>query len=374
MLAATKPGAKLIAERFIAKKLPRDFFPQVNEAINKFADDPAFVKLRADVLRGGLLLSLEPSQVDKIRAEVTKKGNPLKGKELYLNTKLLACATCHRMEGVGGQVGPDLTRLWDTMTVEKILESIVDPSKEIKEGFQTYRLVTTDAKVHTGLKVKEDTKEVVIRDANGRDNRIAKDEVDSLDPSKMSLMPDNVVSQISYDQFIDLLAFLKSKKEQESLRGLVADATAAGPFSADVKSLTVEPLAAAQWKPLTAEPNGKLDLKGAFTTAGTSVYVRAYVFAPKKQKATVAIDSDNPWRAWVNGTTAEPAATFEADLQEGWNVVLVKVGNGGKPPALGVRVTGDGLRTAAAPEAPVTPAKPATPVIKRYWWPLIRTR
>src|SRR5207249_4252367 len=83
-LAATKPGAKLIAERFIAKKLPRDFFPQVNEAINKFADDPAFAKLRADVLRGGLLLSLEPSQVDKIRAEVNKKGNAQKGKELYL--------------------------------------------------------------------------------------------------------------------------------------------------------------------------------------------------------------------------------------------------------------------------------------------------
>ena len=366
VLSATKPGTKLIAERFIAKKLPRDFFPQVNEALNKFADDAAFAKLRSDVLRGGLLLSLEPSQVDKIRAEVSKKGNPLKGKELYLNTKLLACATCHRMEGVGGQVGPDLTRLWDTMTVEKVLESIVDPSKEIKEGFQTYRLVTTDSKVFTGLKVKEDTKEVVIRDANGRDNRVAKDEVDSLTPSKMSLMPDNVVSQISYDQFIDLLAFLKSKKEQEALRGLVVDATIAGPFPADVKSLAAEPLSSAQWKPLTAEPNGKLDLKAAFAVSTTAaVYVRAYVFAPKKQTATVAIESENPWRAWVNGATADRTAAFEAELKEGWNVVLVKVGNGGKPPALGVRVTGDGLRTAAAPEAPV---------VKRVWWPLIRAR
>ncbi|MBN9122837.1 MAG: HEAT repeat domain-containing protein [Planctomycetes bacterium] len=351
VLGATKSGTKLIAERFIAKKLPRDFFPQVNEALNKFADDPAFAKLRADVLRGGLLLSLEPSQVDKIRAEVSKKGNAQKGKELYLNTKLLACATCHRMEGVGGSVGPDLTRLWDTMSVEKVLESIVDPSKEIKEGFQTYRLTTADSKVYTGLKVKDDAKEVVIRDANGRDNRVAKDEIESLTPSKLSLMPDNVVAQISYEQFIDLLAFLKSKKEQESLRGLVVDASVAGPFPADVKSAKADTIADDRWKPVTAAANGKLDLKDAFATMNTpAVYVRAYVFAPKKQKATVAIDGENPWRAWVNGSTAEPSSSFEVELKEGWNVVLVKVANAGKLPALGVRVTGDGLRTAARPE------------------------
>jgi putative heme-binding domain-containing protein len=237
------------------------------------------------------------------------------------------------------------------MTVEKILESIVDPSKEIKEGFQTYRLTTVDSKVYTGLKVKEDSKEVVIRDANGRDHRIAKDDIESLTPSKLSLMPDNVVSQISYEQFIDLLAFLKSKKEQESLRGLVVDSSVAGLFSADVKSLKPETIADDKWKPLVAEANGKLDLKTAFGTSSTqAVYVRAYVFAPKKQKATLAIDSENPWRAWVNGSTAAPSASFEVDLKEGWNLILVKVANGGKPPALGVRVTGDGLRTAAKPD------------------------
>jgi quinoprotein glucose dehydrogenase len=354
VLAATKPGTKLIAERFIAKKLPRDFFPQVNDALNKFADDPVFAKLRADVLRGGLLLSLEPSQVDKIRAEVSKKGNPVKGKELYLNTKLLACASCHRMEGVGGSTGPDLTRLWDTMTVEKILESIVDPSKEIKEGFQTYRLTTADSKVYTGLKVKDDAKEVIIRDANGRDIRVAKDEIESLAPSKLSLMPDNVVSQISYDQFIDLLAFLKSKKEQESLRGLVVDATTASAPTADLNVAKPETIAADEWKPLVAEANGKFDLQQRFLFRKQAIYVRAYVFAPKKQKVTVAVESKNPWRAWVNGAAANPAASgsqsFEVELKEGWNVVLVKVANEGDPAALGVRVTGDGLRTAAKPD------------------------
>jgi quinoprotein glucose dehydrogenase len=343
VLAATKPGTKLIAERYLAKKLPRDFFPQVNDALNKFPDDATLAKLRADVVRGGLLLSLEPSQVDKIRAEVSKKGNAAKGKELYLNTKLLACASCHRMEGVGGAVGPDLTRLWDTMTVEKILESIVDPSKEIKEGFQTYRLTTTDTKVYTGLKVKEDAKEVIIRDSTGRDYRVAKDDVEALAPSKLSLMPDNVVSQITYEQFIDLLAFLKSKSEQEALRGLVAEASVAPAQTADLK--VIEKTGDAAWKPLSAGPDGTFDLKPAFGGNAPAALVRAYVFAPKAQKAQLAVTGENPWSAWVNGAPAPSAAI---DLKQGWNAVLVKVANAGKPAALSVRVTGTDLRTAAS--------------------------
>ena len=192
------------------------------------------------------------------------------------------------MEGVGGAVGPDLSRVWDTMALEKILESIVDPSKEIKEGFQTYRLATTGEQVFTGLKIKEDEKEVVIRDANGRDNRVAKDDIESLAPSKVSLMPDNVVSQISYEQFIDLLAFLKSRKEQESLRGLIAEVGVTGPFPAGTTPDKPEIKPSAKWQTLHAEPNGKLNLATAFAAPNTpAVYLRAYVFSPKEQDATI---------------------------------------------------------------------------------------
>lgn len=351
VLSATKPGAKLIAERFLAKKLPRDFFPQVNDALNKFADDPAFAKLRADVIRGGLLLSLEPGQIEQIRTLVNTKGDPKKGKELYLNTKALACATCHKLEGVGGAVGPDLTRMWDTITVEKLLEAIVEPSKEIKEGFQAYRLTTTDSKVYTGLRVKDDGKEVILRDATGRDHRVAKDEIESMAASKLSLMPDNVVSQLTFAQLIDLLAFLKNRDAQESLRGVVAEASVAGPFPADVKAVKPDAVAKDKWQPLAAEADGRFDLKAAFAMPGTSaVYVRAYVFSPKAQPAAVTVESANPWRAWVNDATADPTASFAVELKEGWNEVLVKVADGGKPATLGVRVAGTDVRTSASPK------------------------
>jgi putative membrane-bound dehydrogenase-like protein len=367
VLGTTKPGAKLVGERYLAHQLPRDLFPQVTEALRKFAGDPALDKLRADVMKGGLLVSLEPSQILKTKFLVAR-GDPKKGKELYLNTKLLACASCHKMEGVGGSVGPDLTRVWDTHTIEKLLESIVEPSKEIKEGYQTWRAVTAKGQTVTGLKVSETAKDVVLRDANGRDVRIDKEDVEQLSPTKLSLMPEDAVARLSYEQFIDLLAFLKSRKEQESLRGLVVEyRLAAGPFPADVRSSTPEVSLDASakgtdWKPLPAEAGGVADLKAAFPAAGAAgVYARAFVYSPAAQTVTGVVQAEDPVRVWVGsasvfdratpnlpGSTAEE--TFKANLKAGWNVVLVKVANTGRSHRLGLRFTGDGLRTAPEPE------------------------
>ncbi len=356
VLATTKPGARLIAERFLANKLPPEFFPQVNEALNKFADDPAFAKLRADVLRGRLLLSLEPSQVDKIRTEVNAKGNPSRGRELYLNTKLLACATCHRMEGVGGAVGPDLTRLWDTMSVEKILEAIVEPSKEIKEGFQTYRLVTVEGQVYTGLKIREDAKEVVIREATGRDVRVAKDDIESLAPSRLSLMPDNVVAQLSYEQFLDLLAFLKSRSEQESLRGLVLEAMVAGPLTLPADGPSLPALPADRWKPLNAEANGQFNLKPLVNNANkdAALYFRTHVYSPKKQSARLTVQTPHRWKAWMNDAVVEGSDInhLQVKLHEGWNVLTIRITDVDSPATLGLRLAGENLRIATQPDQP----------------------
>lgn len=378
VLGATKPGAKLVGGRYVAKKLPRDLFPQVTEALKKFATDPEVAQLQAEVVRGGLLLSLDPRQAEKVRQQVAEKGSARRGRELFLNTKLVGCATCHKIEGVGGAVGPDLTRVWDTHTVEKILESIADPSKEIKEGYQTYRVTTADGQVLTGLKVSETAAELVIRDANGRDVRVAKEDAEAVAPTRLSLMPDNTVAQLGYDQFLDLLAFLKSKSEQESLRGVVAAAGVSGPASpnltADKPEVPADP-SAGRWTPLAADPSGTLDLKGAFPGPSPSgVYVRAYVFSPAAQKATGLIRADDPVRVWVNGVPAFARATpggpapvppgstapvdtsrtaeeaFTAPLQPGFNVVLVKVANGSTAHRLGLRFSGTEVRAAALPD------------------------
>jgi putative heme-binding domain-containing protein len=215
-------GARFLGKTYLAKKLPRELQSAVADALRKHAGkDAECAKLLGEIRKLGLQISLQDkAEVARLVRRVKAKGDPQKGKTIYLTNKNLACIRCHRMEGVGGDIGPDLTRLWDTHSIEKIMESILEPSKEIKEGYQTYQAETKKGQVFTGLKIKETKQEVILRDANGTDVRIAAKDLASLTATKVSLMPDDLVKQLTFDEFIHLVAFLKDRAAQESLRAL----------------------------------------------------------------------------------------------------------------------------------------------------------
>lgn len=353
ILGANKPGAKLIGERFVDGKLPKELLPRVADAVRNFAGgDAAYTTLYERVMRGGL--SLAGADVEKIKTQVAQRGNAVRGRELYLSSTSLACNTCHRLEGVGGQIGPDLTRLWDTMTVEKILETIIEPSKEIKEGYQSYRATTNAGSVVTGLKISESPMEVVIREATGRDVRIAKSDLESLDASKVSLMPENAISQLSYEQLLDLIAFLKSKREQESLRGAVREYSASfGPVSNPA-----DPLGSGTWVIKSVEPVGTWNWK-AFSPG--EAYAVVYVWSASKQNAVLSVTTDDAVKIWVGGQpvfdrSAPKAGGFTGEEQvpvlwnAGWTPVLVKLVSPGAVNKLVLKAGGEGVRTAAKPE------------------------
>jgi putative membrane-bound dehydrogenase-like protein len=225
VLGASADGARRIGSRFLAKKLPRELLPQVTEALRRHVKDPALAKMLGEINRGGLRVALDnKAEVERIRKLVLTRGDPNRGKQLYLNNKSLACSRCHRLEGVGGSIGPDLTRIWETQSVEKIIESLVEPSKEIKEGYQTYQAETVKGKVFIGLKISQTKTGLVLRDQNGTDVRIPARELDSLKPLRTSLMPDDVVKLLTFNEFLDLVAFLKNRAAQESLRGTARQA------------------------------------------------------------------------------------------------------------------------------------------------------
>ena len=220
LLGLDVEGAKEVGKLFLEKKLPRERLPQVSDVLRRHAKkDTDAADLLGQVVKLGLNITNSSAEVAKLKALVKSKGDPNRGRALYLDPNRLACAKCHKMEGVGGAIGPDLTKLWQTSTLEKLVESLVEPSKEIKEGYQTYLATTVKGKIYSGLKISQSKTEVVLRDVNGQDVRLPLKEVESLEATKVSLMPDNVIALLSYEQFIDLLAFLQDQKAQESLRG-----------------------------------------------------------------------------------------------------------------------------------------------------------
>ncbi len=358
ILGSTKTGAKLVGEKMRDKKLPRELLPKVSAALRNFPDDKDLSALHSEVMKGGLLLDKSPAAVEAFSRKVAESGNAKRGKLVYLNTAAVACATCHKLEGLGGNVGPDLTRVWDTQTIEKLVESMLDPSKEIKEGYQSFRVTTLSGATHVGLKVADTPQAITIRDANGKDVVIAKKDLDELKPSPVSLMPDNVVSQLGYEQFIDLLAFLKSQKEQESLRGTVPEMLVLGGFEADLRKVyaveTATNYSLFKWQPVTADVAGVANVKPILGSAG---YVLVYVQAAKAQKVTITLSPDAPAKVWVNGKaeferTASrngqvPEGSFSTDMKAGWNPVLVKLIAAGP---FTLRVAGEGLKTATKTE------------------------
>ncbi|HVK15131.1 MAG TPA: PQQ-dependent sugar dehydrogenase [Gemmataceae bacterium] len=139
-------------------------------------------------------------------------GDVSRGKELFFKTHGMQCATCHKAGGQGGEVGPDLTGVGKRLSKRQILESILDPSKDIDPKFAAYTVETEDGRKLTGLLVTKDDKAIVIRDSQGKDARVPLSQVVNLTPSRKSLMPDQLLRDLTAEQAADLLAYLESLK------------------------------------------------------------------------------------------------------------------------------------------------------------------
>ncbi|WP_237607651.1 DUF7133 domain-containing protein [Roseimaritima sediminicola] len=117
------------------------------------------------------------------------------------------CGKCHTLLGEGGKVGPDLTG-YERTNLAFLAHAIVDPSAAIREEFTNYRILTVDGQVLTGLLEDQTPQTYVLRTAEGQAVTIARDDVEQLDASAVSLMPENLLSSLSPQDVRDLFAFL----------------------------------------------------------------------------------------------------------------------------------------------------------------------
>ncbi|HEX7449642.1 MAG TPA: PVC-type heme-binding CxxCH protein [Pirellulales bacterium] len=132
-------------------------------------------------------------------------GSPYSGKKLFTAN----CAKCHTLFGQGGQIGPDLTS-YKRDDVPNMLVNIVNPSAEVREGFETYQAVTDDGRIVSGFLVDRDNQVVVLRGADGQNVTLAHDEIDELAPQRKSLMPEGVLAKLTDQEVRDLFAYLRS--------------------------------------------------------------------------------------------------------------------------------------------------------------------
>jgi putative heme-binding domain-containing protein len=134
-------------------------------------------------------------------------GDAARGREVYLS-KLANCAACHKLEGAGGDLGPDISSVGKSLSPELIVESVLWPHRQVKEGFVAVRVVTDDGQVYTGLVVRDSPQELELRDpALGGVVRIPKSAIEASVPAG-SLMPTGLTAAMTSDEVRDLVRFL----------------------------------------------------------------------------------------------------------------------------------------------------------------------
>lgn len=140
-------------------------------------------------------------------------GDAEDGRESFLRGVGAQCKGCHRINGIGNTVGPDLSEISKKyQNRAKLLESILAPSKEVEPKFQAYLLVATSGEIVTGKLVEKTPKAVVVQDAKGEVIRFAAHEVAQLQPQTTSLMPDGLFREWTAQQAADMLAYLAMLK------------------------------------------------------------------------------------------------------------------------------------------------------------------
>lgn len=315
----------------------------------------------------GEQFTLEPASLALLEKAVRAKGDPDRGREIFLDTRDAQCANCHRLQGVGGHIGPDLGPVIGKMDIRQIAEALIAPSRKITEGYATYTIARKNGKVLSGLKLKDDDDGLLLRDNLGKDTLIPRDEVARMDKSPVSLMPARLVSRLSRDDLINLVSFLKNPTAQRQLTGRLGRAWIAGPFS---RALTrPEPLEKnpdpakmavsstgklLQWKLINARADGRFQLAGPAARKKSSAYILAWMKSDREREVVLLLDHSAGLRLIINSETAYNSknpgenARLRIRLKRGWNTILSRVANPSGDSTFGIRYEpSSGLRLTA---------------------------
>ena len=142
--------------------------------------------------------------------------NGMKGRDFKRGKKMFAaaaCYACHRFGNAGGMTGPDLTGSGGRYSPHDFLDQIINPSKEVNEQFSPIIVTKNNGETLSGVVVNLSGDNVTINtdlsDPNQRVN-VDRKTVKSIEPSKVSMMPPNLLMMLTKDEILDLTAYVLS--------------------------------------------------------------------------------------------------------------------------------------------------------------------
>lgn len=159
---------------------------------------------------GSLAGKLIAEGAESLAAEARRSGDARRGAVIFHQARL-TCIVCHGTTDAPPVLGPDLSEYDQEVTAEYVIESVLEPSKVIRKGYQTAVVVDEAGNSHTGLLVEQRPDAVIIRQADqqGVPTVIPAESIDAWRMSEQSIMPDGLVNLLAgRHEFLDLAAYL----------------------------------------------------------------------------------------------------------------------------------------------------------------------
>jgi quinoprotein glucose dehydrogenase len=141
--------------------------------------------------------------------EAIAGGDAQRGQQIFFERAEVSCVRCHKVGGTGGEVGPDLTKVATEKQREYLLESIVDPNRQIAKGFNSVTLQLDDGRIVSGVLKSDDTTGVRLITPEGQTIVVPQDSIEGRAEGK-SAMPEDVVKKLSKSDIRDLVEYLST--------------------------------------------------------------------------------------------------------------------------------------------------------------------
>jgi putative heme-binding domain-containing protein len=147
---------------------------------------------------------------------VLENRNLENGRNMFALTQ---CYKCHRFEGEGGFVGPDLTGIGRRYSREDLLSSLVEPNKAVSDQYRSTRFTLTDGRTVTGRVVNLSGDSFLVQTDMMNPSMLTQVNVNDIDeqrPSTTSMMPEGLLDTLTKDEIYDLMAYLRSSQNLPS--------------------------------------------------------------------------------------------------------------------------------------------------------------
>ncbi len=164
------------------------------------------IRKRAQRLLAGQATPERQKIVAAYRDALEEKADPTRGKAVFKKN----CTICHRLEDDGFEVGPDLLSALRNKSAEQLLNDILDPSREVDSRYLNYQITTKKGQVFSGLIAADTASSVTLRRGEKAEDTILRDQIEEIQATGKSLMPEGLEAQLSKQDVADLIAYLQA--------------------------------------------------------------------------------------------------------------------------------------------------------------------